>query len=384
MRAKVDKGSGLYMTAQEVAEALGVSVSTVYVYVSRKLLRSEKLPGSRTARYFRSDVTRLQQRSTSARFSADTLAPQPQIVTADDSHLYYRGKEVRELSEHSTLEDVACLLWQVPQAFDGENYGMSVQTAAVAKVLPELTATEKALVLFPLMEREDRRALDLSRLGAAATGANVMRWFASWVAGRTHPSNRAIHEVVTANCPDGACFSDFVRRLLVMTADHPLDPTVYAVRAAANTGISPYRAAMSGLIASAGRRLSFARQAQTLRFIDDILNATDPEDVIVQRMRDGDTLPGFSAIDDAPDFRAEALLDQLRAGYLSDPDTAKFLHATAVVAELDRRSPTISLIHLFTGTRLSLGTQRGMLVRLSRMAGWIAHSSEQYLNTEAR
>lgn len=37
------------MTAEEAAEALGVNVTTIYAYVSRKLLRSHKLPGARMA-----------------------------------------------------------------------------------------------------------------------------------------------------------------------------------------------------------------------------------------------------------------------------------------------------------------------------------------------
>ena len=46
----------LYLTAREAAAELGVSPATLYAYVSRGLIRSERQPGSRRRLYAAADV----------------------------------------------------------------------------------------------------------------------------------------------------------------------------------------------------------------------------------------------------------------------------------------------------------------------------------------
>ena len=54
---------GSYMSASEVAQELGISLPTLYSYVSRGLLRSEFADaGKRTRRYHAEDVHRLKAR----------------------------------------------------------------------------------------------------------------------------------------------------------------------------------------------------------------------------------------------------------------------------------------------------------------------------------
>jgi len=43
------------------AGALGVSIPTLYAYVSRGLIRSQGVPGSRNRRYWKVDIERLRQ-----------------------------------------------------------------------------------------------------------------------------------------------------------------------------------------------------------------------------------------------------------------------------------------------------------------------------------
>src|SRR6266436_1178427 len=52
----------LYITAKEAAGALGVSIPTLYAYVSRGLIRSQRVPGSRNRRYWKVDIERLKGR----------------------------------------------------------------------------------------------------------------------------------------------------------------------------------------------------------------------------------------------------------------------------------------------------------------------------------
>jgi citrate synthase len=52
----------LYLSAEQAARALEVTVATLYAYVSRKQIRSERIAGSRARRYWRADIERLRDR----------------------------------------------------------------------------------------------------------------------------------------------------------------------------------------------------------------------------------------------------------------------------------------------------------------------------------
>ena len=56
-------GEVRYLTAGQAAEELGVSLATLYAYVSRGMIRSEAAGGSRRSRRYRAeDVRRLKER----------------------------------------------------------------------------------------------------------------------------------------------------------------------------------------------------------------------------------------------------------------------------------------------------------------------------------
>src|SRR3981081_1451354 len=56
------RSEALYITAKEAAAALGVSIPTLYAYVSRGLIRSQGLAGWRNRRYWKVDIERLKGR----------------------------------------------------------------------------------------------------------------------------------------------------------------------------------------------------------------------------------------------------------------------------------------------------------------------------------
>src|SRR5882672_7678566 len=56
------RSEGLYISAKEAAAALGVSIPTLYAYVSRGLIRSQGVAGSRNRRYWKVDIERLKGR----------------------------------------------------------------------------------------------------------------------------------------------------------------------------------------------------------------------------------------------------------------------------------------------------------------------------------
>src|SRR5215207_5132451 len=112
-------GEARHLTAREAAEELGVSRATLYAYVSRGMIRSEAA-GGRSRRYRAEDVRRLKERKERRRdpdavvegaLSWGTPVMESAITLVTDDGLYYRGRDVVELSAGSTVEEVAALIW---------------------------------------------------------------------------------------------------------------------------------------------------------------------------------------------------------------------------------------------------------------------------------
>jgi citrate synthase len=107
-------GQDRYLTAREAASALGVSLPTLYSYVSRGMLRSEPVAGHpRVKRYLRDDVARLVERkdirSDPAKAAARSLhwgapALDSSLTLIDGGRIYYRGRDALELARQASVE----------------------------------------------------------------------------------------------------------------------------------------------------------------------------------------------------------------------------------------------------------------------------------------
>jgi excisionase family DNA binding protein len=107
-----------YLTAGQAAKELGVSLATLYAYVSRGMIRSEAVGRSRSRRYRAEDVRRLKERKERRRdpdgvvegaLHWGTPVMESGITLIADGRLYYRGRDVADLAAGSTVEEVAAL-----------------------------------------------------------------------------------------------------------------------------------------------------------------------------------------------------------------------------------------------------------------------------------
>src|SRR3981081_1295432 len=103
----------LYLNADEAASALGVSVATLYAYVSRKMVRSERVEGSRSRKYWKADIDRLSGRLAPSVVgpSQAALVSQSAITLITENGLFFRGHDAIALSQHASVESLAALLW---------------------------------------------------------------------------------------------------------------------------------------------------------------------------------------------------------------------------------------------------------------------------------
>jgi citrate synthase len=369
----------MFMNAEEAAAELGVTVETLYSYVSRKKIRTKRVDGTRKRLYWRADVSRARRGGAKARPDADIAQTDITLVTAEGP--YYRGRNAIELSETLTLEQTAALLWQVDEdsIFTSTLPSAPPGLEALSKVLDDAVSTDKAIALLPFLEQANPRAFDLSPSGMSRTGADVLRWYAAILTDADRPSAAPMHEQIADRVSASHDVADLIRRMLVLSADHGFGAGTFAVRAVASTGVSPYRSVVAGLAITAGRRSRLGRSESLWRFMSEVADSNDPAKIVIQRLRDGETVPGFDspAAYEMADPRAEALIGAVERVYGDHPTFRKVMTAATAVKDAFDLSPSFALANMLTTTLSGLPHNRVLYV-LGRCAGWIAHSIEQY------
>lgn len=376
-----------YFTAAEAAEALGVSISTLYVYVGRKGIRSQAVPGSKQRRYWRADIDRLRKNGkrnpqASLDFSVDSELT---LLTEDD--VFYRGRSAIKFAEHTSFESVAAFLWNADetQIFSRQPPIVPALFAPLDKLMSRQQDVDRATALFPFLEAADPRSYDLSPAGMARTGADVLRWLATLTVHAKDPCCEPIHLYVARHLNRPARDAELIRRMLIMWADHGFEPATFAVRAAASAGVTPWRAVITGMSVSNGRHGRLAGHDATHRFVKEITESTDPTKPVIQRLRDGEPLPGFDPptyrhgepIYRSGDPRARALLKACAEVLADDEGFRHLSKALTTVREIRNLEANSALVCLFLFQRFGLAAH-STLFHLSRAAGWIAHAIEQH------
>ncbi len=368
------------MSAEEAAQLLGISVSTLYAYVSRKGLRSVSVPGTRKRRYWRADLDKLLQGERAVPSQERALRHESAITLITDQGPYYRGRSAVALAESASFEDVASLLWQceTQDVFASDPVLLRPQSQAVICHLGGLSAVDRATALFPLLEASDPRSFDLTPQGMARTGVQILRWLSAILLEQAQPGAMPIQDYVAKALRLPPEHSDLVRRILILAADHGFEPAAFAVRAVASTGVTPWRAVATGLAVTTGRRSKLGRFDAIRRLLVDIVESPDPAQTIVRRVREGAALPGFGTPMYAlSDPRGKALLAVCSRVFRDDEEYRRLGIAIQVAREAAKIEPDFNLALIFIARKIGLPSWDALLL-IGRSAGWIAHAIEQY------
>src|ERR687893_121606 len=206
-------GEERYLGARRAAEELGVSLGTLYAYVSRGLIRSEAT-GGRNRRYRAEDVRRLKERKERRRdpdrvvedaLHWGTPVMESAITLIEDDGLYYRGRDAVALAAGSTIEEVATLIWvgdpaQAPDLFPPAPPELPPRIrAALGSDLPPVEAFQVSLALAGA---GDPASYDLRPAAVARTGGRILRLMAGVAAGAGDPRGAELLRRVTAAYPD--------------------------------------------------------------------------------------------------------------------------------------------------------------------------------------
>jgi citrate synthase len=371
----------MYLTARETAERLGIKRDTLYAYVSRGLLRSQPIPGSRERGYRTEEVERLRAgRGLSRATRSEPFVPviDSAICLIEGGRLYYRGHDATRLAETTTLEDIAGLLWgQDPistfrhsQRSEARGIGGRVGAAASLGVI------ERCHVRLAELAAADLGALDLTPHGIVCTGRAILYELAACIGDRpTAPD--PVHEQLAALWRLDQKGADLIRRCLVLLADHELNASTFVARCVASTGATPYAVVSGALAALSGRRHGGA-SASAEALLHEIAERDDPLAVMAARLARNEMLPGLGhPLYPDGDPRAAALLNAAMAAI---PASRPLIEAAVAAArQLVPQPPNVDFA--LAAATTALGLPQGAALSLfvvGRTVGWIAHAIEQY------
>jgi len=385
-------GEARYLSARQAAEELGVSVATLYAYVSRGMVRSEEAEGKRRNRRYRAeDVRRLRERKERRRDPEGAVegalhwgAPvmESGISLIDAGRLYYRGRDVADLAARGTVEEVAALIWtgdeaEAPVLFPPKHPDLSRRIRDVLPHVVGLRPIEVFQVLLPLAAAEDPAAYDLRPAAVARTGATILRLMTNVAAGETGP--RIAETLQRGWSPGDPGAGVLLGSALVFCADHELPVSTFAARCVASSEATPYAVVLAGLAALGGVR--HGGQIELVEaFLREVEAVGNARAAISGRLRRGERIPGFGhSLYPEGDPRAAGLL---RLTAEAHPESQAVALSSTVVGEtleLMGERPTVDLA-LVTVAR-ALGLPPGgatALFALGRTIGWIGHAIEQY------
>ncbi|WP_240317733.1 citrate synthase [Janthinobacterium lividum] len=370
------------LSALDAARLLGVSLPTLYSYVSRGLLASVSNGTSRRKRYPQEDVLRLAARKNDAKRGGQTAVAamhwglpvlETRISHILDGRLLYRGCDATALARHATLEAAAGLLWD-----DGASDYFRQDAPALPQGLasaPDATPLARAMLAMAMLASGPVQT-DLLQSGPA-----LMRLLAAALL-QTAPSALPLHLQLANAWNADAEQAELLRAALVLLADHELNASTFAVRCVASTGASLPAALGAGLAALSGDKHG-GGSAAARRMLTQALGAPDARDA---RIAIGKY---YAAI--APEFagfghplyphgdpRAAYLLERLSALSHAHPQLRAILAVCVTAGELLDTRPNADLA--LAAMELAFGWPEGAgmsVFTLARSAGWIAHAAEQ-------
>ncbi len=382
------------LSAAEAVSQLGISLPTLYAYVSRGMLHSISEEGVRSKRYLHEEVARLAARNSDSRRAGRTAEHaidwgvpvlESRIALIADGKLLYRGHDAVTLAQTASLEQVAQLLWE----HDGEDlFAASPDVPAglwrsFQVPLAKLPPLDRAMSLLPAIAPHLQHTWGRTEAAMLRSGATLMQALAAALTGGDIGSS-PLHRQIAQTWKLDEQAADMARVAMVLCADHELNASTFTVRCVASTGASLYAAVTAGLAALSGPRHG-GESLRVRALLDAALEQDDLPRFLSERLQHaglpagyGHLLPGFGhPLYPQGDPRGKLLLQML-------PRVAAQGKAQALLAVADAGQQVtgqypnldfgLAALELACGWPQSAGQ---VLFALGRSAGWIAHAMEQ-------
>jgi len=382
-----------WVDAASAAAHLGISVRSLYAYVSRGQVRSVPGEQGRPRLYAFADLERLRVRR-DARAGHGAVAAgalrwgEPVLDSAITAITprgpAYRGKLAVELAGAVPFENVAELLWAGYLPDRRVDWPPSaIPHAQLARLVGAEPRTP--LDVMPLLiqiaaladrERDDLRPDALIGCGrrlipllAAALAPGFVAAAVTRALGASSVAQIAARAIGVADE-----LAPVIDSALVLLADHELNASSFTARIAASTDAGPYACVAAALATMSGRKHGSASEP-VARFAAEVGSPEAARAAVRALRRRGEVPPGFGhPIYPAGDPRAPPLLDA--AARLPGARHARTLFAIIEATTDAAPNCDIGLAALVAalGAPPTAGTG---LFAVARAAGWLAHAIEQ-------
>lgn len=377
------------LTAQQAADRLGISVRTLYAYVSRGLVQSERLPNRRVSFFDPLEIERLADRpARRTRLPRAAPAAMDELTRIDGSLLSYRGEDACDLARTHAFEQVAHWLW-TGRWNRGPTWSASRQVLAAARnaqrVLPPgAPVGDRLTMIVPAAALNDPLRLDTTEAAVISTAqALIATMVEALPVQDAAPVDRSIAARLWARlaaAKPSHSLLEVLSAALVLLADHgPRPPATVAAVLAASAGSDPYAVVMAALSVGSG-----AQQVRPFLSWQSVFQDIDGPDhglrVVGDRLRRGDVLPGFQPRQySGADPRARLLLDMLAERL---PDSARLQGIMALVKLMHERrgvEPNVEVSVAALSALADMCPDAGEAIfTTARTVGWIAHALRAY------
>lgn len=378
-------------TAREAAARLGISLATLYSYVSRGVLQSVPDPdGSREKRYPAHLVDELaarRPRRDSGETGDGTKAP---VFEWRERRPVLAGHDAISLATSRSVGEVAALMWSGDVKRSGPLFASVNALPASLDRLLELTDTlapiERMQVLLPVAAEADPGSWDLRTIPAARSGATILHLLTAVACESADvPAEGIAGTLRSAWCPRIRRSEDVLRAAIILAADAGEDAAAQAVETVAGAGSHPYAAVSAGLGALQGTRLG-ARTRRIEALLHEIDRGSEAKPVLRARLERGESVPGFGRLPGhLADPRAATILDLLERSGAPARDINRVIGLVEAIREMLGEPPSLEFALVATGSVLRLPRDAALtLMAIGRSIGWIARCIGRYERARAR
>ncbi|MDF3290359.1 citrate synthase [Streptomyces silvisoli] len=385
------------LTTREAAQRLGVKPETLYSYVSRGLLSSERVSGGRGSTFDAAEVDELARRGRRVRPTASEEPPAAAhavpvttgITLIDDDRYFFRGVDAVELAARYDYEEVAQWLWtgalRPGTRFTAPPDVLAAADRSVAALPPHSGLTDRLRAATVAAAVADPLRFDLApqTVVAAARGLIATLVDALPLAGdRFHrPGGSIAQRLWSRLAPRDADDTSIkvLQAALVLLIDHDLAASTVAARVAASSRAHPYAVVSAGLGAVDGP-LHGAASGLAHRMLTEVLERGSAGAVVSDHLRTGRAVPGLGhRLYQGEDPRARALFELLA----QVPSAERALGAARAVERAAARDVPVhanvdlalAVLSVSAGMPIDAGET---VFAVARTAGWIAHALEEY------
>ncbi|WP_082588457.1 citrate synthase [Terrabacter sp. Root181] len=385
--ADVAATPGTWITTTEAAQRLGVKRATLYAYVSRGLLRSERRPGQQESLFDRTQIDAM------ASATRPPGGPRPvlrfrsiatSVSSQAEGELFYRGHPLGEVVALPSLEAAAAVV--LGTAVPPPSSSARLPTTPVD--LSGLPLERRMPVAVQLLAAADAFASDTDpdrvRAAALPTLRAALTLVAS-AAGTPDPARLDLAGLALAalgGAPSARADVAVLRVLLVALLDHGLTASTVAARVAASTRaglddcLSAAYAAMAGPLHGAAPVAAHALLA----------DGVDPAVLVARSLRERGGVAGFGHfLYPDGDPRADVVLDALWRRRGTTRLRRRVEGLATLVAERTGALPNIDLASAAVLHALGLPAESGEVVfQVARSVGVAAHVVEEYAEEPLR